>query len=310
MTNHSPHFFYAKIFAIILAVSLLISYLIENSKRQNELISDSRKIDGVISENFDYVHTLGVFLGKQIIVNNHAEDVQYIDKLFKDSMRLQGPVDSAIAWSMFSWANKKNKLAVNTVIGINTNLDSLTERPYIWRSRYQPWTLQFSKPDRGIISNSFIMPAAVGITNGRDEYLGTIIAGINIKKLTSRVEAVLKSSNAFIVVSRDEMGNDDTKMFFSSSNTPKIAKDYMKIANIVSKYKEWDDQAGKMSEPILAGRFKFSYYKILEGYPLIIFVGFNQVEFWKNILVLTTHLIILFTLLVVIARGMLYWDRR
>jgi hypothetical protein len=254
-----------------------------------------------MSEAIDYVSSLGTYLGRQVSDNNRYEDWNYINKLFKETISLQGASSNVSSWAMFSWGDKKHNLMVNTMTGISKNpLESLVDRNYTWRAKYEPWTLQFSRPIYGFVSKTWILPAAIGISNIRDEFKGSVIVGINIKTLLSRAENSVRSGNAFILANRDTYNQDENKIIFVSSNSPKSSESYIKLSAMVDKYKDWMDHSGSMMKNITAGRFKYTYYQIIEGYPLIILVGFNRLEFWGNVLFLTAQMTIILMLLVVL----------
>ncbi len=140
-------------------------------------------------------------------------------------------------------------------------------------------------PTYGIVSKNWIIPAAIGIANSRDEYVGIIIAGVNIKKLTSRVENSIKSDNAFIVASKEIVNrdNNDNRVLLLSSNSPQNIKNHAAISSIVDDLKDWKPHSGSLKKVIKTGRFKYNYYKLLDSHSMVILVGFDRVEFWKNV---------------------------
>ena len=269
---------------LILAIAFIVSYSLENTRTRHQLVSDARKLNAVISEPIDYVNALSMYMGKKISDNNKYEDLKYIDALFKETLIYRGSTNKSISWPMFSWGDKKHRLAVNTMEGISKTKQSLASRGYSWRARYEPWELQFSKPISGMISKTWVLPVALGIANSRDEFKGTIITGINIKEMITRAESVLNSGNSFILVNRDPFNQDMDKIILSSSNAPHFSQDYKRIPRIVEKCRDWMEQSGTMAQYIKAGRYKYTYYSMISGHPLVIFVGFNRITFWVNVL--------------------------
>ncbi|MES2961571.1 MAG: hypothetical protein V4694_04220 [Pseudomonadota bacterium] len=289
-----------RLIAVILVTSFFTSYILVKNKTNHQLIVDAGKLHSVISEPIDYVSTLSIHLGKVITDNNKFDDLNFIDNLFKDTIRLQGSSNNVISWSKFSWGDKKHRFSVNTLDGIMKNRESLADRNYTWRSKYEPWVLQFSKPDVGKMSNTLILPVAVGISNSRDEFMGTVISGINIKELLNRSEDVVKSGGSFILANRDSFNQDIDKIVFISANTPHRAKIYKTIPGLVEKCRDWIPPSGAMPTTLKAGRFKYAYYHIIENYPLVIFVGFNRFDFWIDVLLKTPVLALLFWMIFMI----------
>lgn len=299
MSESSPRFS-AKLITITLVVSFFISYLAENIKKRHQLSSDASRLNTVISEAINHVNSIGTYLGRKIADNDKYEDWQYIYNLFKETASLQISSDNISSWAIFSWGDSEHRLKVNTVSGISKNPESLIDRNYTWRAKYEPWTMQFSKPVYGIVSKTWILPSAIGVSNIRDEFKGSVITGINIKALLNKSESSLRSNNAFILANRDAFNKDGDKIILSSSNSPKSDTNYIELSTMVEKYKDWMNQSGTMQTSFTAGRFKYSYYQMIEGYPLIIFVGFNRLEFWGNVALLTAQMTIVLMLLSVL----------
>ena len=295
MTDLSPQIktkIKVKLIAALLVTSFAIGYAIENTRNNHQLMIDARRLNSAISEPIEWIETLSIHMGRKIVEHDNYNDLQFIDNLFKETQRLQGLSNRIVSWSMFSWSNRKHRLMVNTLDGISKNPEDLVERQYTWRSRYNPWMLQITKTGRGMLSNLVIIPVAVGVSNSRDEFQGAIISGINAKELLNTAEAVIHSDNAFLVVNRDTFHSDPDKIMIASSNSPHVAKDYEKLPDLVKNLKDWLDPSGSVPVSITAGRYKYSYYSLIEGYQLAVLVGFDRVKFWENVFALGLQLFV------------------
>lgn len=281
-----------KLLAALFIGSLLISYTVVNTKKNHQLMTDARKLSLVVSEPIEWIETLSVHMGKKIVEHNDYKDLPFINKMFKETLQMQGVANRIISWSMFSWSNKDHQLTVNAVDGIRKNPEDLIERQYTWRARYSPWMIQVTKAGVGMLSNTLIIPAAVGVSNIRDEFQGAIVSGINAKELLRKAEESVSSGNAFLILNRDTFHTDSEKILLSSSNSSKASKDYEKLPALVEKLRDWVDPAGSSPITISAGRYKYNYYRLIEGYQLAVLVGFNRLEFWGDVFVLWMQLLI------------------
>lgn len=291
MIKHSPQIT-ARFVALIITVSFLTSYILERSMVRHSMSVDARKISNVISENLDQVNSAGVALGKKIVQNGRQEDVHYIENLLKDSAYMSGIFNRSIPWG-FSWNNRKSDVIINTVSGAVIDDNHLATRSYVWDSKNQPWKLQFSKPDNGIVSNNKIIPAAIGVTDNQDRSIAMIIVEISLKALISKVEAVVHSDNAFMVVNRDISDVDDQeKLVFSSSNTAINSDGYKKVPLAIKQLKTINEYAGKSPLNFKIGRYKYDYYKLIDGYPFVVFMGFDLIKFWLSVFCLAIQIII------------------
>lgn len=291
-----------KIISALLIGTFLVSYSIVNTRKNHQMRVDARKLNSTISEPIEWIETLSIHMGRRIAAHNDYNDLAYIDNLFKETLKLQGLSSRIVSWSMFSWSNRKNKLVVNALDGIRENPEDLGERQYAWRSKYNPWMLQITKTARGMLSNTVIIPVAVGVSNSRDEFQGAIISGINAKEMINRAEAVVNSGNAFLLVNRDTFHSEPEKIVIASANSPHVAADYDKLPALVELLKDWIDPSGQTPITIKAGKYKFSHYSLIEGYQLAVLVGYNYIEFWINVFTLWMELLIGIGLLVFLGR--------
>ncbi len=275
-----------KLIVTLLISSFLISYLVVNTQKNHQLMIDARKLNSVVLEPFEWIETISIHMGKLIIEHNNPKDLKFIDKLFKETLKIQGVSNHTISWPGFSWGNKDYKLVVNSLDGVIKKPEDLIDRQCASRTSYTPWSLQIAKTSRGMLSNMVVVPVAVGTTDIRDQFQGLVISGINVKELLNRAESVVTSGNAFLVVNRDPYQMDSEKIILSSANSPSSSDDYEKISDLVAKLRDWVDPAGSLPTSIEAGRYKYSYYRLVEGYQLAIFVGFNRLEFWGKVLAL------------------------
>ncbi len=293
MKNSSPQSkIKVKLITSFLVVSFLTSYVIVDARQRHQLKVDSQKLNLVISETMDWVTTISVNVGRKIVAHKNYNDLQFIKTALKDVVVNHGFSERIVSWSMISWGDKNHKLVVNAVEGIKSNPDDLISRRYTSRSSYTPWSLQINKTDRGLLSDTIIIPAVVGVSDDLDQFQGLVISGINAKKLLSRAEEVINPESAFLVINRDIFYTDQEKVVLASSNTPDFKNDHSKISYLVDKLKDWINPEGKSPVAINIGVYKYDYYKLLDGYQLAIVMGFNRLEFWGRVIYLGGQLFI------------------
>jgi hypothetical protein len=293
MKNSSPKSkIKVKLIASFLLVSFLISYTIVEARQRHQLKVDSQKLNLVISETLDWVTTISVNVGKKIVAHKNYDDLQFIRTVLKDVVANHGFSERIVSWSMISWGNKNHKLVVNAVEGVKSNPDDLISRRYTSRSSYTPWSLQINKTDHGLLSDTIVIPAVVGVADDRDQFQGLVISGINAKKLLSKAEESIDSKSAFLVINRDVFYTDQEKVVLASSNTPDLESNHKKISYLVDKLKDWISLEEKSPVAINVGVYKYNYYRLMDGYQLAIVMGFNRLEFWGRVFSLGGQLFI------------------
>ncbi len=281
-----------KLIVTFFVTSFFTSYFIIEAKQNHQLQVDAKKLDLVISETMDWVSTISSNVGKKIVAHNKYNDLQFINNLLKEVVHNHGFSNRIVSWSMISWGNKNHKLVVNAVEGIKSDPDNLITRRYTSRSSYTPWDLQVNKTDRGLLSNTYVIPVTVGVSDERDQFQGLLISGINAKELLSKAEKSVDSESAFLVINRDIFYVDQDKVVLSSSNTPSMENNYKQISNLVERLKDWVNHDGKTPVSVNIGVYKYNYYRLLEDYQLAIVMGFNRLEFWGRVFALGFQLFI------------------
>ncbi len=288
--------------SIVLIISFLVGYSIESSKKRQQLATDAKKVANVVSNAVDYVSALSIYLGETIARDEKYDDYEFIYNLFKETAYNQDSIGETLSWAMFNWGDEKHRLVVRTVDGVQLTPINLIDRSYTWRSKYERWKLQFAKPDYGRVSKTWVLPAALGISNPSDQFMGSIITGINLRTLLRKTESVVNSGNAFIIANRDAFNQDQDKIILASSNTPKISQDYKKLPEIVDNFRDWMNSSGTMESKINSGRYSFTYYYLIQDHPLVVMTGYNRLSFWSSIISSTAKIFIVLFVICMLTR--------
>ncbi|MSP33495.1 MAG: hypothetical protein EXR06_01165 [Rickettsiales bacterium] len=268
--------FFVFVFSIIGLFLLRYHSLIRLKESRAE--TNSYKIYSIINSNFNYTEQLLIFMGKKISNNNKEKDLEYIHKTFVDTTKIELSRDNIFSWSRFDWVDKDNQQTVNTMTGIELqNPQDMSLRSYSKEAQLDPWRLKFAPPLMGYPSHIYVIPAGVGIANQYKKYLGSITVGIDINKLTNKINSDLELGDNFILI-------DSTSLdFIVGSIDLMLKKDHQDIERLFKKIKlQHLAPEGYLKDPIEFENTQYVYSFDMQKYPYIILTGYDKKFFWQE----------------------------
>lgn len=258
---------------LLLAVGFSVSvYVSQLEHKKKRLRDDAIRAEQVITESLDYVEGLSTLLGKHIVERNITKPSDIAD-LFRQTTMPDLEPRNVFSWSLFDWVNPKNLQVVNTRLGVAETPKDMSFRSYTRKSPKAPWKLQISKPTVGYPSGQWIIPVALGVTNKQDKYLGAIVTGVNIWKLTRKIEQALGEETSFMIVG-DDLGGDYEIVMHSSNMNP-ANNDQSFIQSFLSA-KENSTPQGMFKTPIGVDGVTFPTHIKIAQYPYYILVGYHK----------------------------------
>jgi hypothetical protein len=281
------------IIASLVFTQALYSSHVSNNKQKLENASNT--IDMVLSETLDETRNLMTYIGKEISAYD-GDNLKFIEKVFARNYQLISKNRGVISYPMFNWVNPQNLMVIDKT-GINLkNPVNVSHRSYLTLCVQHPWTLQVSRPTIGISSGLWIIPVAFGITNQQGTYLGALVAGLEIVKLSNKIHQVLHTNNvSYIILDQDlriVVQSHDNSIDPKSS----YYRDHLKNFDYFKLRKE------ELSKPIQYKNIEYYFYKKMSKYPYVILTGFDKehankeffstiffrlLELWKNLAILS-----------------------
>lgn len=271
----------------ITSASLLVFFTINVNKNNNSQIlkKEALNIQKTISELFNYSNKINSYIGKQIAEHN-AKDLEFILSTFKKAEQIQNKNTQLLSWSSFDWVDPNNLQLVNSKIGIRKNPPNMSARQYCQKSPNNPWTLQLSFPVLGNPSESWVIPAATGITDKNGRYLGAVVVGFSIYELSTMVEQRLNDPISFVVLDENMnliIQSSDNELEESKSFYKKIDKSF------------FSEKSSFLKKEITASNINYSFYQKFDNYPYIVLTGFNKAFLKKEFNSSIMPIILVFT---------------
>lgn len=260
--------------ATLVCVWLLWSmYQHHKQEKLFEFQSHVEQVVGLLERQLDYAENISRFVGRRIVQMDDKQDYDTIaDLLAVRPVRKGSPYD-VFSSTMLDYVDANDYLVVNGEFGVMAQPFKVHDRVYLEKGKTNPWKLHVDAPAIGNTSGEFVLPAAVGISDSKnDTHLGAISFGLNIQKLTHLVESNLLSSHiSFLVLTKQF-----EPVLISSDNKEARSLSVEPLVNAMQFVFASGGDAGFLDEPVFFGDVEYGYYRETFKYPFIILVGWHK----------------------------------
>jgi len=264
---------------------------------------NARKIYSVINENFSYSEKVLSFIGHEISKNNNPKDLNFIHKIFVNISQIES-TDKLFSWSRFDWVDRSNLQTVNTLTGVNVkNPQDMSIRGYTKEARLDPWKLKLIAPLYGYPSGVYVIPVGVGITSEKGNYMGLVVAGINIKALINKIIPSLDYSDRFLVVDMSDVNNP--KAIFGSTDL-ELQRDLNNALLISKSNLIGDDMFLSNSVSYKNTKYMYKLSTNQESYPYIILSGYDTKKFWHEFYLVFVPVITIMGFITILFEALLF----
>lgn len=278
--------FYITSFAIIASAFLFSALFLVNdyfkfkSEIKHDLVVNNELIEQKIVDSFFYTKLIMSYVGRQLANHGNFKDYKFIENVL-NGYRM--PSDGLMSWSVLSWVDEDNKVAVSRRIGHLQQKVDLSNRSYIIEAKKFPETLQINRPVLGVISGIYNVPIAYGVTDARRKFVGSVVIGIIIDNLRLQLhDTVRKKEISFALL--DVRGD----VVIESSNNLIDQKLLQKALEKVNKNGEQ------------SFFYEGFYYKKLANYPYVVATSYKaQTLNYSSQRRFTIYLIVMLALIAV-----------
>lgn len=257
----------AVILVALLLASVLVVFDIYNNfsdKIFKKLQYEATRIDRELIVEIEHSSYLLESLGRQI--SNHGQmDNQTIAQLLKSF-----DVD-AIVNNVFSWIDDQQLSVASSNKGVLHPPVDVSDRDFVKKSITEPWKIQIGRPIKGRVSEKWVIPVSMGITDTAGKFLGIILISIDIDMLASEFSTIVRKPG----VSYGILSENMVPLTVPTNDNITIAGDYPKetLENYFVKQKS---TKGVLSRPaLLDANNKFWYFEKSSRYPYIIVLGYD-----------------------------------
>lgn len=304
LKNRSLYKSYLAIALFVIAVMSLVFlfstyYVFQQKSDQiyNTLELQADRLQRSYTQLIDFTSHEMTYIGRRIASKN--ADLEFTGRLLRT---FRSQPNDILAWSTFSWANENHLILATNNFGVIEPLKDLSNRDYIPKTKAEPYKIHLGKAVYGLVSNQWVIPGGMGITNEEGEFIGSVVTGINIPKLEQELDKIIGSNEISFAIF-----DSDNKIVMKSYSFNKMAK-HNGLANLI-KSSEF-----KLSEEKGALGDGYAFYQKLDNYPYSIvvtqdkessdrelsnFVVTRLIEVIAIIFIISSALVLLYKLVVV-----------
>lgn len=257
----------------------ITSYKSSQDSKNNSLKQDALKAENLISEIINE-HNWQIRSVADKIMKSDG-DVRKINQIISDYNKFDtnSNFDQFLNQKDIFWVNSNDEVIVKNKIGILEFPQKISKSYEVFNSKEEPWKLIISKEIPYFQNDYSLILTSFGVTNQSGKYLGSIVSSIDINLIQNALISQFRSSdNSLIIVS----SHDGYIVSQSSSEYP--IEDYKFFAHKLGN-ENYEKNASKfLDKEIADNELRYSFYKKLTNYPLVVLTGYNQ-ESYKNHLI-------------------------
>jgi signal transduction histidine kinase len=172
------------------AVSVWVAYRTYEDHSQNvisHLESESLRIDRALIVEIENSSYLLESLARQIsqIGSGNHNGIARLLRSFNDQAHRD---------DVFSWIDSNQQVVVSSNRGILGKPIDVSDRDYIKKALTEPWKIQIGRPIQGRVSERWVLPICLGLTDYRGNHVGAILSSIDIVGLTDELRKVIREA--------------------------------------------------------------------------------------------------------------------
>lgn len=186
---------------IALLTSLWVAYeaFTDESKRiSTQLEEEALRIDKALNLEISRASYVLESVGRQVIQRG-VEDKTQIAQM------LRAFDSNNEYYSVFLWVDDDLQAVTSSRQGVLDVPVDLSDRVYIQQSKQFPFHIQIGKPTQGRISETLVIPLAMGLTDHTGRYIGSVTLSIDLQNLTENVQEYLHNNDVGFTILSDSL---------------------------------------------------------------------------------------------------------
>ena len=256
----------AAVLFLLLLISAWVTYSSyeKNSERiAEELGKEAARIERTLAGEMGAANHMLVALGKQVVLDPSHD-------LIRVAQMLKSFDSKGYIYAVFTLVNPEEKIVVSSNRGVLDVPVDASDRDYVKKAFAEPWKMHIGRPVEGHVSNRWVIPVAMGLTDYTGKFIGTLVISIDINTLTDQISSLVKRDGvSFAIISKTLIAltqvSDDKD--FVTNNFP--AKKLMNVDFAVN-------PSGLLANGSLFwGTGTYTYYRVSSEYPYIVLLGYD-----------------------------------
>lgn len=262
---------FAVLLAIVAIVALWVSYRTFEHYAEGvtrDIENEALRLDRALIVEIKSGSYLLESLARQIVqMGDNPEDIGRLLGSFHDSNTARN--------DEITWLNADQQVLVSSSTGILTRIITSSDRDYVKKALSAPWQVHLGRPAHSKISERWILPLSLGVTNYKGEFIGILVMGIDIVHLTKELKNVVRYSNMEFNIFTTTMNliTDSHKMK-TEGLEHMLDQEQM---NDLSKNVESRRKALISSPTLFSYDVPFTYFETSSQYPYLVYVRYDHI---------------------------------
>ncbi len=257
----------ALIIFMLFLVSIWVSYKTYQEHSADilkQLENEAVRIDRALIIEIERASYLLESIARQIS-SDGTDDRQSIRQLFDSFDKSSYPRNSE-----FFWIDAEQNIQISSQEGLLDKPVDVSDRDYMKRAITTPWEIHIGQPIEGRISEKWVMPIAIGISDNQDNFKGVVLVSIDINSFSRAIHKVIQQDGINFAIT-----NSAFTLLTEISEKPHFFDKHFELQELANINFE-ENPSGVYSRASFWDKDNiFGYYEKSRQYPYIIFVGYD-----------------------------------
>jgi signal transduction histidine kinase len=254
------------LFILVIVSGWVTVETVKNYRRDvaKQMESESLRLDRALIVEIENASYILESLGRQIQAGG-PDNQDAIAQLFFSFAKTDGPKRG-----IFSWATRDQMITVSSNLGVLKTPIDVADRDYMKKSVAEPWKVHIGRPIDGRLSQKWILPLSLGLTDSNGTYAGSVVVALDTEKLANDVGRTLKDSGVRFAITNTALTLltqiESSQHFYTATFDPK------QLAQI-----DFDKKPSGMltTGSLFSSKQSYAYYERSSQYPYVIFLGLD-----------------------------------
>ncbi|MCI5049996.1 MAG: hypothetical protein MRY32_06655 [Rickettsiales bacterium] len=259
---------------ILFLVSVWVSYeTFEDHAKSviKQLENEAVRIDRALIIEIERTSYLLESVARQMRYSGTTSD--NITNLFTSFEKKDGDKKSG-----FFWADSNQEIVLSAHQGEVEKPVSVSDRDYMKKAITAPWKVHIGHPIRGRVSEKWVMPLAIGLTDDDGHFLGAVIYSLDVGSFNRELQNVIKQDGISFAIT-----NLAFTLLTEQANEPNFFGTYFSLPRLAKINFNTSTNGVYSQGHLLRAGDIFSYYEKSSEYPYIIFVGYDPDRHSANV---------------------------
>ena len=258
--------------ALLSTILGVFTYKNNISSKHNLLEQNALKAEAVISEIINEHHWQIRSIADKIMKSDGS--IQHINQIISEQNKFDtnSNFDQFLNQKDLFWVNSDDEIVIKNKLGILEFPQKISKSYEVFNAKEEPWRLNISRDLPSSKNDYSLILTSFGVTDANGKYLGSIVSSIDVNMIQNAlIKQFYELKDSRIVV----LSSYDNSVVFQSESSEQLS-DQKFFTHKLGNLDYTKDQNDFLDDDIENREIRFSYYKKLSNYPLVVLSGYDQ----------------------------------